>query len=109
MIREDRIMVGIEMSNGMSSRFVRPVVVQVGRQERKRVIFDVNDAAAILLRRFPHQTTKRKLAMDAGSARSSSDAGCETGLRCSGIRSQNPMQRLRSKLASMASNATGKN
>lgn len=49
----------------MSSRFVRPVVVQVGRQERERVIFDVNDAAAILLRSFPHQTTKRKLAMDA--------------------------------------------
>ncbi|ESY91821.1 DUF982 domain-containing protein [Mesorhizobium sp. LNHC229A00] len=38
----------------MSSRFVRPVVVQVGRHDRERVIFDVNDAATI-----------RKLAMDA--------------------------------------------
>jgi hypothetical protein len=45
----------------MSSRFVRPVVVQVGRHDRERVIFDVNDAATILLRSFPHQTEKRKL------------------------------------------------
>ncbi|MER8401158.1 DUF982 domain-containing protein [Mesorhizobium sp. M0590] len=49
----------------MSSRFARPVVVQVGRHDRERVIFDVNDAASILLRSFPHQTKKRKLAMDA--------------------------------------------
>ncbi|MDG4890010.1 MULTISPECIES: DUF982 domain-containing protein [unclassified Mesorhizobium] len=49
----------------MSNRFVRPVVVQVGRHERERVIVDVNDAATILLRSFPHQTKKRKLAMDA--------------------------------------------
>ncbi|QKC86736.1 DUF982 domain-containing protein [Mesorhizobium sp. NZP2077] len=49
----------------MSSRFVRPVVVQVGRHDRERIIFDVNDAATILLRSFPHQTAKRKLAMDA--------------------------------------------
>ncbi|MER9934298.1 DUF982 domain-containing protein [Mesorhizobium sp. M0088] len=49
----------------MSSRFVRPVVVQVGRHDRERIIFDVNDAATILLRSFPHQTNKRKLAMDA--------------------------------------------
>ncbi|MER8427036.1 DUF982 domain-containing protein [Mesorhizobium sp. M0643] len=49
----------------MSSRFVRPVVVQVGRHDRERVIFDVNDAATILLRSFPYQTKKRKLAMDA--------------------------------------------
>ncbi|MGX5831969.1 DUF982 domain-containing protein [Mesorhizobium sp. 43Arga] len=49
----------------MSSRFVRPVVVQVGRHDRERVIFDVNDAATILLRSFHHQTKKRKLAMDA--------------------------------------------
>ncbi|MER8671619.1 DUF982 domain-containing protein [Mesorhizobium sp. M0323] len=49
----------------MSSGVVRPVVVQVGRHDRERVIFDVNDAATILLRSFPHQTKKRKLAMDA--------------------------------------------
>ncbi|QPC95617.1 DUF982 domain-containing protein (plasmid) [Mesorhizobium sp. INR15] len=49
----------------MSSRFVRPVVVQVGRHDRERIVFDVNDAAMILLRSFPHQTEKRKLAMDA--------------------------------------------
>ncbi|MER9858741.1 MULTISPECIES: DUF982 domain-containing protein [unclassified Mesorhizobium] len=49
----------------MSSRFARPVVVQVRRHDRERVIFDVNDAASILLRSFPHQTKKRKLAMDA--------------------------------------------
>lgn len=49
----------------MSSRFVRPVVVQVGRHDRECIIFDVNDAATILLRSFPHQTKKRKLAMDA--------------------------------------------
>ncbi|KRB31011.1 hypothetical protein ASD99_21630 [Mesorhizobium sp. Root695] len=49
----------------MSSRFVRPVVVQFGRHDRERVIFDVNDAATILLRSLPHQTNKRKLAMDA--------------------------------------------
>lgn len=48
----------------MSSRFVRPVVVQIGRHDRERVIFDVNDAGTILLR-IPHQTEKRKLAMDA--------------------------------------------
>ncbi|MER9632676.1 DUF982 domain-containing protein [Mesorhizobium sp. M0228] len=49
----------------MSSRFVRPVVVQIGRHDRERVIFDVNDAATILLRSVPHPTEKRKLAMDA--------------------------------------------
>lgn len=49
----------------MSSRFVRPVVVQVGRHDRERIVFDVNEAATILLRSFPHQTEKRKLAMDA--------------------------------------------
>ncbi|RJT30786.1 DUF982 domain-containing protein [Mesorhizobium waimense] len=49
----------------MSSRFVRPVVVQVGRHDRERVIFDVNDAATILLRSFHDRTKKRKLAMDA--------------------------------------------
>ncbi|MER8476122.1 DUF982 domain-containing protein [Mesorhizobium sp. M1163] len=48
----------------MSSRFVRPVVVQIGGHDRERVIFDVNDAGTILLR-IPHQTEKRKLAMDA--------------------------------------------
>lgn len=40
------------------------MVVQVGRHDRERVIFDVNDAATILLRSFPHQSKKRKLAMD---------------------------------------------
>nr|WP_278116285.1 DUF982 domain-containing protein [Mesorhizobium sp. WSM4875]WIE94724.1 DUF982 domain-containing protein [Mesorhizobium sp. WSM4875] len=48
----------------MSNRFVRPVVVQVGRHDRERVIFDVNEAATILLRSFPQQTKKRKPAMD---------------------------------------------
>ncbi len=41
------------------------MVVQVGRLDRERVIFDVNEAATILLRSFPYQTEKRKLAMDA--------------------------------------------
>ena len=41
------------------------MVVQVGRHDPERVILDVNDAATILLRSFPDQTKKRKLAMDA--------------------------------------------
>ena len=41
------------------------MVVQIGRHDRERVIFDVNDVATILLRSFPHQREKRKLAMDA--------------------------------------------
>ncbi|MBZ9798781.1 DUF982 domain-containing protein [Mesorhizobium sp. ES1-4] len=45
--------------------FARPVVVQFSRHEREHTIFDVNDAATMLLRNFPHQTEKRKLAMDA--------------------------------------------
>lgn len=47
------------------SRFERPVVVQVTRHGAERVVFDVNDAAAILLRDLPVQTEKRRIAMDA--------------------------------------------
>ncbi|WP_095205212.1 DUF982 domain-containing protein [Mesorhizobium carmichaelinearum] len=47
------------------SSFARPVVVQLSPHERERTIFDVNDAAKMLLRNFPHETEKRKLAMDA--------------------------------------------
>lgn len=47
------------------SRFERPIVVQVSRHRKERVVFDVNDAAAILLRDLPRQTEKRKAAMDA--------------------------------------------
>ncbi|TJW66762.1 MAG: DUF982 domain-containing protein, partial [Mesorhizobium sp.] len=47
------------------SRFERPVVVQVSRHAAERVVFDVNDAATILLRDLPRETEKRKAAMDA--------------------------------------------
>ncbi|WP_353824247.1 DUF982 domain-containing protein [Mesorhizobium sp.] len=48
-----------------SSRFERPVVVQVSRHSSERVVFDVNDASNILLRHLHRQTAKRKAAMDA--------------------------------------------
>ncbi|MER8548534.1 DUF982 domain-containing protein [Mesorhizobium sp. M1169] len=47
------------------SRFERPVVVKVSRHSSERVVFDVNDAAAILLRDVSGRTEKRKIAMDA--------------------------------------------
>ncbi|RWD67568.1 MAG: DUF982 domain-containing protein [Mesorhizobium sp.] len=47
------------------SRFERPVVVQVSRHAAERVVFDVNDAATILLRDLTRETEKRKAAMDA--------------------------------------------
>ncbi|WP_245468665.1 MULTISPECIES: DUF982 domain-containing protein [unclassified Mesorhizobium] len=47
------------------SRFERPVVVQLGRHGADRIVLDVNDAATILLRNVPHQTEKRRRAMDA--------------------------------------------
>ncbi|RWO20307.1 DUF982 domain-containing protein [Mesorhizobium sp.] len=47
------------------SRFERPVVVQVGRHSAERIVFEVNDAATILLRDLHRQTEKRKVAMDA--------------------------------------------
>lgn len=46
-------------------RFERPVVVQVGRRSSERIVFDVNEAAAILLRDLHGQTENRKVAMDA--------------------------------------------
>ncbi|RWO43552.1 MAG: DUF982 domain-containing protein [Mesorhizobium sp.] len=46
-------------------RFERRVVVRVGRHSSERIVFDVNEAAAILLRDLHVQTEKRKLAMDA--------------------------------------------
>ncbi|RWI33291.1 MAG: DUF982 domain-containing protein [Mesorhizobium sp.] len=46
-------------------RFERPVVVRVGRHSSERIVSDVNEAAAILLRDLHGQTEKRKLAMDA--------------------------------------------
>lgn len=47
------------------SRFERPVVVQLGHHSSERIVFEVNDAAAILLRDLQRQTVKRKAAMDA--------------------------------------------
>lgn len=47
------------------SRFERPVVVQVSHHGSERIVFEVNDAAAILLRDLQRQTVKRKAAMDA--------------------------------------------
>ncbi|RJT26733.1 hypothetical protein D3227_36740 [Mesorhizobium waimense] len=49
------------------SRFERPVVVQVSARSSERIVVDVNDAAAILLRGLQRQTLKRKVAMDADS------------------------------------------
>ncbi|TIO73390.1 DUF982 domain-containing protein [Mesorhizobium sp.] len=46
------------------SRFERPVVIQLSRHGSERIVFDVNDAATILLRDLPRQTVKSKLAMD---------------------------------------------
>lgn len=43
------------------SRFERPVVVQVGRHSSERIVFEVNDAATILLRDLHRQTEKRKV------------------------------------------------
>ncbi|UCI10325.1 DUF982 domain-containing protein [Mesorhizobium sp. B1-1-8] len=46
-------------------RFERPVVIQIGNHSPERSVFDVNDAASILLRDFGSQTEKRRAAMDA--------------------------------------------
>ncbi|AMY03383.1 DUF982 domain-containing protein [Mesorhizobium ciceri] len=46
-------------------RFERAVVVQVGRPSSERIVFDVNQAAAILMRDLHRRTEKRKVAMDA--------------------------------------------
>lgn len=43
----------------------RPVVIQIGRHGTERAVFDVNDAASILLRDSGRQTEKRRAAMDA--------------------------------------------
>ncbi|AZO32015.1 MULTISPECIES: DUF982 domain-containing protein [unclassified Mesorhizobium] len=47
------------------TKFERPVVIQIGRHRKERFVFDVNDAATILLRDFGLQTEKRRTAMDA--------------------------------------------
>ncbi|RWD52409.1 DUF982 domain-containing protein [Mesorhizobium sp. M2A.F.Ca.ET.039.01.1.1] len=47
------------------SRFERPVVIQTGRRGSERIVFDVNEAANILLRDTHRQTEKRKAAMEA--------------------------------------------
>ncbi|MEI9402063.1 DUF982 domain-containing protein [Mesorhizobium argentiipisi] len=47
------------------SRFERPIVIQLGRHGAERIVFDVNEVAAILLRDFSRKTEKRKAAMDA--------------------------------------------
>ncbi|MER9883513.1 hypothetical protein [Mesorhizobium sp. M0118] len=47
-------------------KFETPVVIQIGRHGAERAVFEVNDAASILLRDFGgRQTEKRKAAMDA--------------------------------------------
>jgi hypothetical protein len=69
-----------------SRRFTRPVVIQPGRIDRDRVVNDVRDAAQVLLREWPDQTSKkRQAAMEAclrvfrgeGSARSARRAFIE--------------------------------
>jgi len=69
-----------------SRRFSRPVVIQPGRIDRDRVVTNVRDAAHLLLREWPDQTSeKRKAAMEAclkvfrgeGSARSARQAFIE--------------------------------
>ncbi|WP_342634391.1 DUF982 domain-containing protein, partial [Mesorhizobium hawassense] len=47
------------------TRFERPVVVRIGHHSPERSVFDVNDAAMILVRDLQSQTEKRRQAMDA--------------------------------------------
>lgn len=44
-----------------AKRFERPVIIRTGGSDR--TVFDVNDAAQILLRSFPKETARRKAAM----------------------------------------------
>lgn len=44
-------------------RFERQVVVQIGNHSPERAVFDVNDAASILLRDSGRQTEKRRAAI----------------------------------------------
>jgi len=69
-----------------SRRFTRPVVIQPGRIDRDRVVTNVRDAAQLLLREWPDQSSeKRQAAMEAclrvfrgeGSARSARRAFIE--------------------------------
>ncbi|MER8842932.1 DUF982 domain-containing protein [Mesorhizobium sp. M0913] len=41
------------------------MVAKVSRHRSERIVFDVNDAAAILLRDLSRRTEKRKIPMDA--------------------------------------------
>jgi hypothetical protein len=70
-------------SRRRSRRFTRPVIIQPGRIDRDRVVTNVRDAAQLLLKEWPDQTSeKRQAAMEAclrvfrgeGSARNARQA-----------------------------------
>lgn len=70
-------------SRRRSRRFTRPVVIQPGRIDRDRVVTNVRDAAHLLLREWPEQSSEaRQAAMEAclrvfrgeGSARNARQA-----------------------------------
>ncbi|WP_348627895.1 MULTISPECIES: DUF982 domain-containing protein [unclassified Mesorhizobium] len=63
LLTHDRLWGGGEMT--ALRRFERPVVVRVGRHSTERIVFDVNEAANILLRDLHRQTERRRVAMDA--------------------------------------------
>ena len=48
-----------------NKRFVRPVIIQIGRASRERVVTDVGDAARLLLRDWQRESKKRQAAMEA--------------------------------------------
>ena len=48
-----------------SKRFVRPVIIRIGRTGPERVVTDAGDAAQLLLRDWHHERAKRQAAMDA--------------------------------------------
>ncbi|MER9597931.1 DUF982 domain-containing protein [Mesorhizobium sp. M0047] len=45
-------------------KFARPVIIQISRHGKERIVVDVTDAASILMRDFGTQTIKRRAAMD---------------------------------------------
>ena len=51
----------MKATTAKAKRFERPVIIRTGGSDR--TVFDVNDAAQILLRAFPRETARRKAAM----------------------------------------------
>ena len=49
----------------LRAKFIRPVIIQIGRAGRERVVTDVGDAAQLLLRDWQHESKKRQAAMEA--------------------------------------------